>query len=52
MKEPKGRRGYIGSITSGGTQDVRAPVGGKSGRKGNVRITGTDGRVLFGTIEE
>ena len=42
MKEPKGRRGYISSITSGGPQDVRAPVGGKSGRKGHVRITGTD----------
>lgn len=42
MKGTERRRGYIGSITSGGTQDVSAPVRGKSGRKGSVRITGTD----------
>ena len=48
MKE----RGYMGRIKSGGTLDVTAPNGPSAGKKGTVRITGTDGRVLFGTIEE
>ena len=38
MKE----RGYVGRIKSGGTQDVTAPVGSGAGKKGSVRITGTD----------
>ncbi len=42
MKGTERRRGYIGSITNSGTQDVQAPAGGKNSRKGNVRITGTD----------
>lgn len=38
MKE----KGYIGRIKSGGTMDVTAPNGSSQGKKGTVRITGTD----------
>ena len=38
MKE----RGYMGRIKSGGTLDVTAPNGSSAGKKGTVRITGTD----------
>lgn len=38
MKE----RGYMGRIKSGGTLDVTAPGGSGAGKKGAVRITGTD----------
>ena len=35
-------KGYIGRIKSGGTMDVTAPNGPSAGKKGTVRITGTD----------
>lgn len=35
-------KGYIGRIKSGGTLDVTAPNGPGEGKKGAVRITGTD----------
>lgn len=38
MKE----KGYIGRVKSGGTLDVTAPNGPSAGKKGAVRITGTD----------
>ena len=45
MKE----RGYMGRIKSGGTLDVTAPNGSSAGKKGTVRITGTDLRSGGGT---
>lgn len=38
----KGKGGYIGRIKSGGTMDVTAPNGPSEGKKGTVRITGSD----------
>lgn len=35
-------KGYIGRIKSGGTLDVAVPNGPGEGKKGAVRITGTD----------
>lgn len=42
-------KSYIGRIKSGGTLDVAAPNGPGEGKKGAVRITGTDLRSGGGT---
>lgn len=36
------KQGYTGKIKNGGTQNIKAPVGGGSSNKGSVIVRGND----------